>query len=269
MRTFELRSLPGLLRRSRTLLLVAPLLGAALAAAMSALVPPRYEAETVLRVGLTGQMPTLNMVPIESGAALAERIKAPAFREELSARTGVEIGTAALPLRNQMRVRLLTGTQLVEIVVQSPDPETARLIAEGAVAQVREQHERETESSRGIYQGMIATRQQEVIALEEQLAALGSTRAQATDAARAARGESVFVSNLIASTRKRLAEVEQELGLFESVLALPRTHPTQALAKPSVDARAARRNHSVAAVVGFFAGLLLALLIALLRAPRA
>ncbi len=249
-------------------LLVLPAVGLAVGFAINLVAVPRHEAQLVLRIGMTGVPPTENIVPIEQPAAAAERINSAGFQAALQRRLDHPLTRSLLPRGDQLRARPLVGTHLVELKGTSPSAERARSIVVQAAAQVGEQHQREIAPTIEIYARKRETRLSELKALNDELVSIGMPAELKTELARAPRADSTFLSTLIATTRRQLADAQRQLQDVETVVALPRTHPTAPLGEAFVSTMSGERPAWLAPVVGLLAGLVLAVAVFVARQPR-
>jgi hypothetical protein len=256
-------------RPIRALLITAPIAGLLIGIAINVFAPGRYQADVNVRVGMAGVLPTFNIAAIEPPAALAERIKSPAFQQQIGERLKRPLSLGLLALGDQLRARPLPGTQFVELRGSSADGEVARAIVTQAAALAREQHEREAEPSLQTYRGILESRRSEIRAMQEELASMGAPVALGSEFSRGPRADSLFVSSLIATTRKRLSELESETQIVKAIVELPKTHPTQAIGEVIMTEGPWSRSGWLAPLAGLLAGLVLSVAVAVARAPRA
>jgi hypothetical protein len=258
-----------LLRRNRPLLIGAPLAGLLLGLAASALMPARHEAEAVVRIGLTAVLPSVNTAPIEPAAALVERVRSAAFRQQLGERLNQPVGEGLLSRGNRLRARAVGGAPMVALTGTGPDSESARALVTQAVALVAEQHTREAEPVRSFYQSLLEGRRREIAALEQQLALMGAPADLRDEGSRATRADSLIVSSTIATMRVRLAEAMRDAELVAAVADLPTTQPTRLIAGPALSGDPSQRPAWLVPLAGMLAGLVVGFAVAIARSPRA
>lgn len=119
-------------------LLLLALAGAIVAGGVATLLPKKWEAVALVKVGEVGSLDGKSL-PVESVLRAADRVRSQAFLETALRRVD---GPDARIARNSVVVNALRGSELLEIRVSGPTPDAARSAAMAMLSQLAEEHGR-------------------------------------------------------------------------------------------------------------------------------
>jgi hypothetical protein len=244
------------LRRNVLRWSAAAVLGGVMGFGVAFLLPPKWEAATLIRIGkVKGQL-------VEPVHAAVERIKLQPFQQRVAelADPPNEGGKRATRMRS-VKARAMPGTDLVEVKLRGPAQEDARAQAAAVVKALQEVHQQVSAPTVDHLQRHYEETRRQLdaarAAREDVLARLAAQR-QTSDLL-----QPIVMSNILAHRDTDIRALEQRLYMVEEALGPLLTYPTSAVDAIHTDPFPTVIQRMLGLVFGALAGLVIAVAIAL------
>lgn len=235
-------------------------LGAALATSVAFILPPKYEASTVVRVGQVGQA-TGGSIPIESLLDVVVRIQTPAFRRAVAEQLLGKEASAEAVAQEMDRLKatppkVVKGTGLVEITATAKTPEAALKMAQAIVEGLKIRHQPIFDQAVEKLKSRLSETTQSLSVIDKGYA-VGAT-------ANPVQGGAFVQLAQLTETSRYAALRNQQLAIENALLPL-NTRPTEALEAISVTDRPVSPKKALIATIGVLGGGMLGLLLVVVR----
>jgi len=134
----ELRRIFAILRAQRWLLLAATILAALIGLLISRSQTPVYQATTTMLVGEFMQSANVDRADIQTSTEVAKTYADIALRQPVLNKVveTLKLGVAWQGLKKQVQVKVVEGTQLIEVTAEATSPDIARAIADELAKQL-------------------------------------------------------------------------------------------------------------------------------------
>lgn len=216
--------------RQKKWVLGIPALALIVAAAVSALIPPVWEATLVGQIGQIGQIGQVGQQLIEPVARVVERIKQKTFQSEVLVSMGIpkdEENSKGKLYRDSIKAQILPNTDLIEIKVRGHSREEAKRNAEATLDRLSKLHKELAQPTiQRLTQQMERVKQQ-INELREERESLKNTRQDKSKTDSGGRFmESIIQANILIQRDGELRNLEQLKLSYEEQLSPLRTYPT-------------------------------------------
>lgn len=245
------------------------LIGALLASLLVFILPPKYEASAIVRVGQVGLVGQVGQVGqgitgatmIETLPDVVERIQSPAFRRAvadklLGKNAGQEEVAQVMGRLKASPPKVLKGTNLVEINATGQTPDEAPKTAQAILDNLMERHSPLFDQAVEQLKTRLAESAQYLASFEkDQLAGVAATQRQ----------EAAFVQLAQLAESSRYASLRNQQFAIENALLPLNTRPTQAVEAISVSDHPVSPKKPLILVLGALAGVLVGGLLVFFR----
>lgn len=223
--------------------------GAVLATSVAFILPPKYEASAIVRVGQVGQVASVTTA-IESLSDVVERMQSQAFRRSVAEQLlGKDANTGEIAQEmNRLKAsppKVMKGTNLVEINAaartQGGALKTAEVLLESLKARHRPIYDQAVEQLKG----RLAETSKNLMAFEKAyVAGAASNHAQ----------EGAFIQLAQLTESGRYATLRSQQLAIENALLPLNTRPTDAIEPVSVSEQPVSPKKALISAIGVFAG---------------
>lgn len=218
--------------RQKKWVLGIPALALIAAAAVSALIPPVWEATLVGQIGQIGQIGQVGQAgtQIETAANAVERIKQKPFQGEVLASMGIpldEENPKGKLYRDTLTVKILKDTNLIEIKVRGHSREEAKRNAEATLDRLAKLHEELAKPTIQRQAQQMERVKQEINELREERESIKNTQQNKSKTDSGGRFmESIIQANILVQRDRELRNLEQLKLSYEEQLSPLRTYTT-------------------------------------------
>ncbi|HUX65241.1 Wzz/FepE/Etk N-terminal domain-containing protein [Sulfuricella sp.] len=204
-----------------------PVLALIAAAAVSALIPPVWEATLVGQIGQIGQVGQQLIEPV---ARVVERIKQKPFQGEVLVSMGIpkdEENSKGKLYRDSIKVQILPNTDLIEIKVRGYSREEAKRNAEATIGRLSKLHEELAQPTIQRLTQQMERLKQQINESREERESLKNTQPNKSKTDSGGRFmESIIQANILVQRDGELRNLEQLKLSYEEQLSPLRTYPT-------------------------------------------
>ncbi|HVL56931.1 MAG TPA: Wzz/FepE/Etk N-terminal domain-containing protein, partial [Burkholderiaceae bacterium] len=224
-------------------LIALALLGALIGAALAWLLPPRWEAIALIRIGEIGRIQAESQTPelVESAARAAERVRDPAFRRRVIEQLADDPTHAAGDLqliRGSLLVNALRNADLIEVRVSGTTPEASRHSALAIVEELARAHASILQPSLQRMQAQLRNAQAELNLAVEQRARLLEVSTLRDELGAGERfSENVLLGSLISARDAEIRTLQERVLRLQEAMSPERTFPSRLLSDVFVPER--------------------------------
>lgn len=237
--------------------------GALLASFLVFILPPKYEASAIVRVGQVGQVGqgVTGAMMIESLPDVVERIQSPAFRRAVAKKflgngASQKETTKVMERLKATPPKVLKGTNLVEINATGQTPDEALKTAQAILDNLMERHSPLFDQAVEQLKTRLAESTQYLAAFEkDQLAGVVATQGQGA----------AFIQLAQLAESSRYASLRTQQLAIENALLPLNTRPTQAVEAISVSDHPVFPKKPLILMIGVLAGGLVGVLLVFVR----
>lgn len=239
------------------------LIGSVFASLLVLILPPKYEASAIVRVGQVGQVGQgiTGATMIEALPDVVERIQSPAFRRAvadklLGKNAGQEEVAQVMGRLKASPSKVLKGTNLVEINATGQTPDEALKTAQAILDNLMERHSPLFDQAVEQLKTRLTESTQYLAAFEkDQLAGVVATQGQGA----------AFIQLAQLAESSRYASLRTQQLAIENALLPLNTRPTQAVEAISVSDHPVSPKKPLILMIGVFAGGLVGVLLVFVR----
>jgi uncharacterized protein involved in exopolysaccharide biosynthesis len=221
------------------------LVGTVVSIAVVVLVPERWEATALVRLGRVGAVhdtagvhPSEEALLIESPERASERFRMRSFQDNVLSALAISIedSDARSDLyRTSLKARPVRGTDLLELKVRGFSAQDAEALASGSVMHLREVHRTIEVPLADRLNAQVEETGRELVQAESERSRLSALLVEREGAAKKAGfAESVYLANLIAQDDEKIRKLRDRLILLQEQSSPSRTYPTGLLDTISV-----------------------------------
>jgi uncharacterized protein involved in exopolysaccharide biosynthesis len=227
---------------------------------LSLLMPKIYKVDTSLEVGARGGGKDLELIVTEDPLQLAAKINNDAFGAQVRETLGIEGGDFP-----EVKAENPTDTKLIELEVESADPQQAKGILEEINKLILADHQERTKVRKELLEEDIERSRTKIKSLENEKKNIGAKvrTLQQTPASQQSPGSQFALFDAKENLETKKQEIEDlYLRIINFQQAVEDVQPTKVVKSPFVSTEAVRPkpllNGVIAAVLGLFLGTLLA-----------
>lgn len=264
-------------RRNFYVLLSGALLGAASGLAIALIVPAKWEASALIRVGQLGSSNaggTKSVIEpsqqIEPSSQVVDRIKNKSFQNDVLNKLGISTDEddddAAKDFRESLKVKL-EKSDLIGLTIRGNSPEEANKSLSAVIAEVKQTHTNMlTPSIYRLQQELASTEQELKKASAESERLIKSLDGKTDSLNDKSFSQAALLSNILLARESELENVRDRKRELEEMLSPERTFATKEIGRVEVSKKPVFPKKSLFTVIGLFFGLLLGVLVSMLRA---
>lgn len=253
-----------------------PVVFAVAALLVTSLMTPVWEATATAQVGQVGQLGQIGQVGstlIEPVLRAVERMKLKTFGSTVLARKDKPVDEEEGRLfLDTLKVRAVSGTDLIEVKVRGYTSEAAKGYAEATVALLSAVHKELATPTIGRLQQQLAQADRQIERTRVERDRLVKAAGKQNPVPSAHFMENIVIADILGKRDKELRDLEQLKGIYEEMLGPLRTYPTSLIDTVYVsDEPVAPRTvllTKLATVLGLFVGLGIAFVLNMARTSR-